>query len=221
MSQLLMAAATPLELGMCPIGAVNFDAIRPHLGLRDDAMLLHSHVCGAPEAETESQAGSRTLPALGASLEVGVRVLLAESLPDYMVPSRVVMVDALPLSSNGKVDRGKLLEMEAQAPRAPYVAPRGEVEELLGRLVQEVIGLERISVHESFFDLGATSLDLVRIHRKMQASIDSRISVVKLFQYPTVHSLAESLGPVEAGSEKQSVRERALERASRRRVRRA
>ncbi|MFE3661175.1 amino acid adenylation domain-containing protein [Streptomyces sp. NPDC059165] len=120
-----------------------------------------------------------------------VRERAAATLPDYMVPSAVVVLEALPLTVNGKLDRRRL-----PAPEYSTVggrAPRTEQERVLCKLFADVLGLEEVSIDDGFFDLGGHSLLATRLIRRIQAELDTEISVRALFQGPTVASLSQQL----------------------------
>jgi acyl-coenzyme A synthetase/AMP-(fatty) acid ligase/acyl carrier protein len=117
---------------------------------------------------------------------------LRSKLPRFMVPAAFVWLDRLPLSPSGKVDRSSLPEPDFE--RAPadalYVAPRTELERGIAAVWQEVLELDRVSVHDNFFDVGGHSLKMVRMHSRLNEVLDTEISIVDLFQYPTIASLA-------------------------------
>jgi hypothetical protein len=84
-----------------------------------------------------------------------LRQFLSEKLPDHMVPSAFIILDALPLSANGKVNRKALPEPDAAIPEAKiFVAPRTPIEAMLARICCEVLGIEQLSIAENFFELG-------------------------------------------------------------------
>ncbi|MBW4633663.1 MAG: amino acid adenylation domain-containing protein [Iphinoe sp. HA4291-MV1] len=125
-----------------------------------------------------------------------LRSFLKQKLPDYMVPTVFVMLDTLPLNSNGKVDRKALptpdqTTLEVQA----YVAPRNEVERLICAIWQQVLNLEKVGIHDNFFEIGGHSLLIIQIHSKLNHKLlekfNRKISVVDLFKYPTISALAE------------------------------
>jgi amino acid adenylation domain-containing protein len=116
-------------------------------------------------------------------------------LPEYMVPSAFMFLESLPLSSNGKIDRKAL---PAPGPGridvvAEYVAPRNPLEETIARVWSEVLELERIGVHDDFFDLGGHSLQSVQLVARLTAALNRRVSVKMIFQAPTVAELADLL----------------------------
>ncbi|EJL75039.1 amino acid adenylation enzyme/thioester reductase family protein [Variovorax sp. CF313] len=118
-----------------------------------------------------------------------LRERLGEALPDYMVPSVLMVLDALPLNANGKVDRKALPAPEFSSDRA-YEAPQGEVEQALAAIWAEVLQVEKVGIHDNFFDLGGHSLLLVRVHRLLEDRLRTTVPLVHLFKYPTVDSLA-------------------------------
>jgi acyl carrier protein len=116
-----------------------------------------------------------------------------EKLPAYMVPAAFVALDELPLTPNGKVDRKALLALEAtQATetQAEIVEPRTEVERGIARVWSDVLGVERVSVNTNFFDLGGHSLLLAQVRSKLKETLGANLSIIELFQYPTVSALA-------------------------------
>ncbi|WP_414445210.1 amino acid adenylation domain-containing protein [Burkholderia sp. 22PA0106] len=119
-----------------------------------------------------------------------LRDALAAVLPDYMVPAQLVWLDALPLTPNGKLDRRALPAPGALASTAGYVAPRTATERALGEIWAEVLQVERVGIHDNFFELGGHSLQLIRLHRRLVPLAAQPVSVVDLFQYPTISQLA-------------------------------
>jgi amino acid adenylation domain-containing protein len=119
---------------------------------------------------------------------------LRETLPLYMIPSTIVVLEALPLTPNGKVDRKALPEPgESEIGGAAYVAPRNEIEKKLTEIWQEVLGLEKIGIHDSFFNLGGNSLLGIRIVNKIQEWLEEVVHVTILFLAPTIEALAVKL----------------------------
>jgi amino acid adenylation domain-containing protein len=133
-----------------------------------------------------------------------VRAALARTLPDYMVPSQLVWLDALPLTPNGKLDRRALPAPGAIVSEADYVAPRTETERRIGEIWAEVLKVERVGIHDNFFDLGGHSLQLVRVHQQLAALSPKPVSMIDLFQYPTIAQLV-SLLHAQAHEEKSQI----------------
>jgi fengycin family lipopeptide synthetase D len=120
-----------------------------------------------------------------------LRTFLSRVLPEYMIPAHYTILEAMPLTSSGKVDRQALLKLEAHVgSNLEYAAPKNEVEAKLTEIWAELLGLDRVGTQDNFFDIGGNSLLLVRMHGKLQADYSSRIKVVDLFTYPTVEKLA-------------------------------
>ena len=122
-----------------------------------------------------------------------MRAALAERLPAYMVPAAVVVMAALPLTANGKLDTRALPAPEYQdADR--YRAPASAVEEILAGIYAQVLGLERVGVDDSFFDLGGDSLSAMRVIAAINTGLDAGLAVRTLFEAPTVAQLAPRIG---------------------------
>ncbi|KMJ43864.1 hypothetical protein AB204_17330 [Xenorhabdus khoisanae] len=126
-------------------------------------------------------------------LAASLREYLSDILPDYMVPAAFVRLDEFPLTPNGKLDRRALPEPDQHAfARQVYEAPQGEIENLLATIWSELLEIEQISRHDSFFALGGHSLLAVRMIERLR-SMGLGISVQALFQHPTLNVLAQSL----------------------------
>jgi amino acid adenylation domain-containing protein/thioester reductase-like protein len=121
------------------------------------------------------------------------RSAMAERLPAYMVPAAVVVVAALPLTPNGKLDKRALPAPEYQDVDR-YRAPDNPVEEILAGIYAQVLGLERVGVEDSFFDLGGDSLSAIRVIAAINTALDARLAVRTLFDAPSVRSLSQQLG---------------------------
>ena len=122
-----------------------------------------------------------------------LRAALAERLPAYMVPAAVVVVTALPLTVNGKLDTRALPAPEYQdADR--YRAPASAVEEILAGIYAQVLGVERVGVDDSFFDLGGDSLSAMRLIAAINTGLDADLAVRAVFEAPTVARLAPRIG---------------------------
>ncbi|WP_205878058.1 non-ribosomal peptide synthase/polyketide synthase [Mycobacterium camsae] len=134
---------------------------------------------------TETVAGSLDLP--------GVRATVAKRLPSYMVPAAVVALEALPLTINGKLDI-KALPAPTYVADDHYRPPATPVEEIISGIYAHVLGLERVGVDESFFDLGGDSLLAMRVVAAINSALDAGLAVRMLFDAPTVAQLAPRVG---------------------------
>jgi amino acid adenylation domain-containing protein len=120
-----------------------------------------------------------------------LRALLAERLPDYMIPAAFVHMDVLPVNPNGKLDRKALPEPEFAPSEENYVAPRTPVEEVVAGIWAEVLGVERLGVEESFFELGGHSLLATRAVSRVREVFGVELPLRAFFEGPTVAEVAE------------------------------
>lgn len=127
---------------------------------------------------------------------------LRETLPVYMVPGAFVVLDSLPLTPNGKIDRKALPAPDRQRTEtaSAYTAPASELESIIAQTWSEILGLDRVSTTDNFFDLGANSLLMVQAHAALRERLQRSLSLVDLFHFPTVSALAASLAATEQDS---------------------
>jgi amino acid adenylation domain-containing protein len=127
-----------------------------------------------------------------------LRASLRRTLPEYMVPSAFVGMDALPLTPNGKLDRKALPPPDAAAPADAYVAPRNATEEVLAGIWREVLARERIGVRDNFFQIGGQSLLAARVVARIQDALDVEVDVVAFFEHPTIDQFVHLLSTASA-----------------------
>jgi acyl carrier protein len=126
-----------------------------------------------------------------------LREYLKERLPQYMVPSAVVLLDKLPLTANGKVDRQALSALSIQKETSSSsVAPRTPTEEAIAAIWRRLLNVETIGVDDDVFDLGAHSLMAMKALTQIRDSFQVSLSLRNLFEHPTVASLAEIIDGV-------------------------
>ncbi|HET7695318.1 MAG TPA: amino acid adenylation domain-containing protein [Vicinamibacterales bacterium] len=124
-----------------------------------------------------------------------LRNYLRDRLPDYMVPSAVVLLPELPLTANGKVDRRALPPPEAVAAdgAAAHVDPRNELEEAVAEIWRSVLGIQKVGIHDNFFDAGGHSLMATRVIARLRETFGVEVGVRSLFEHPTIAGLADAL----------------------------
>ncbi|MFE8605167.1 non-ribosomal peptide synthetase [Archangium violaceum] len=163
-------------------------ALRGHPGVRDVVVV----------AREDSPGDKRLVAYLVAKPEhtlaaAELRTFLKQSLPEYMVPSALMVLDKLPLSPNGKVDRKALPVPDQAQTSQEYVAPRNETEQLLAQLWSEVLKAPRIGVHENFFELGGHSLLATQVLSRIRTAFRVELPLRDLFEAPTIATLATRL----------------------------
>ena len=120
-----------------------------------------------------------------------LRRYVREKLPEYMVPSAIVALDVLPLLPNGKLDRKALPAPERQRQvDESFVAPASALEAAIAAIWKELLGVDTVGVHDNFFDLGGHSLLVIQLQSRLRQVVDHDITVIDLFTYPTIRSLA-------------------------------
>jgi amino acid adenylation domain-containing protein len=161
-------------------------ALRRQPGVRDAAALLREDAPG--ERRLVAYLVARDAPAADATVAQALR----EALPEYLVPSAFVWLEALPLTANGKLDRARLPAPSGERPQLAeaYVAPRTPVEERLARIWSEVLQVERVGVQDSFFALGGHSLNAMQVIARVRDAFQVELPLRPLFESPTVAALA-------------------------------
>jgi amino acid adenylation domain-containing protein len=179
MLQLMMTTAPDHELGLCPIGGLDFDRIRSLFVLDQRQVLLHS-VCGGRPVKTKSR-------------NVDLQEFLRDRLPAHTVPQNIVVLDRLPLTPNGKVDR-RALPLIRPTTLRDHLPPATNLERTIADVWREVLGLDAVSVNRNLFELGATSIHIVQARTRLQKTIGRELAIADLFRHPTISSLAAFIG---------------------------
>ncbi len=181
---------------------VKVRGFRVEVGEVEAALRQHAEVReGVVKACEDGRGGLRlvayvvTRAASAAAVPGALRDFMKERLPDYMIPSAFVWLEALPLTPSGKVDRNALPAADGAVAEAlePYVAPRSELERIIAGVWREVLEVERVGVHDNFFNLGGHSLLLLRVNGRLREALGAELPVVEMFKHPTVSALAERL----------------------------
>jgi amino acid adenylation domain-containing protein len=187
-TQLLETSAPSSNLGSCQIGDLDFDRIRDLFALDSDHELLHSLVAGRP-ADDPGAPAARERDGVAE-----LQSFLRTKLPEHMVPQTYVLMEELPLTANGKVDRAALPEPRETRERQGYMPPSSDLEERIAAVVREVLGLERVGVDDSFFELGGNSVHLVQAHARLRDELGREVPLIEMFHHPTVRALAAFFG---------------------------
>ncbi|WP_407230626.1 colibactin hybrid non-ribosomal peptide synthetase/type I polyketide synthase ClbK [Escherichia coli] len=206
---LLEEDAPRYGLGLCQLGMADFSAVASHFQLSPHHRYVHCTVGGAIGQEAASAAAllrdfstyekpkETAAPLDMQSYKDAMLRGLRQQLPDYMVPSDLMLATDFPLTANGKLDRHKLqLQGEQIAHQRDGVGPIQVDSALQQRLValwQEVLGVSHVSAEDDFFSLGGSSIELVRIQQALEAIIGQEIPIVDLFRLPTIADVARYL----------------------------
>ncbi|GAB3396111.1 hypothetical protein GCM10027514_44320 [Azotobacter armeniacus] len=173
---------------------VKMRGFRIELGEIEAQLLAQPEVREAVVVAQEGPGGARLVGYVSVQAEQvpdggALRERLGRILPDYMVPSVVVVLKALPLNANGKIDRKALPEPEL-AYSQDYEPPQGEMEEALAAIWAEVLGVERVGRHDNFFELGGHSLAAVRVAARVQSVMHKQLVVGDVFRLPALADMA-------------------------------
>ncbi|HEX8145432.1 MAG TPA: amino acid adenylation domain-containing protein [Pyrinomonadaceae bacterium] len=150
-----------------------------------------------------------------------LRGYLKERVPEYMVPAAFVMLEKMPLTANGKVDRQALPAPDGARPelKVSYVEPRTAVEKSIAEILRGLLQVEKVGVHDNFFDLGGHSLLLVQAHSKLREMYKADLSLIEMFRYPTINSLAKYLTGEDAEQETPGQKDERVENLKRKKSR--
>jgi amino acid adenylation domain-containing protein len=171
-------------------------ALGRHPALREAAVIARADRAG------DKRLVAYVVPAGGeAPPAAELQDFLRQALPEYMVPAAWVVLPRMPMTANGKLDRRALPEPAAAGAEdaAAYVPPASAAERAVAAIWQDVLGVERVGVDDKFFHLGGHSLLLVRVQARLQERFGCAVSILELFKYPDVRSLARFLAAAPGG----------------------
>ena len=223
MTQLLESSGPASQIGLCQIGQLRTPEQLPDLlDLEASHHVIHTLVGGRLSADGTIRRPWKTDDGLVSE----IRGFVERKIPHYMIPSTFVLLEELPLSANGKVDRKALPDPElARARRErPYLAPRTDLERAIAAVIERLLQVDRVGLDDSFFELGADSLTVVKAHGELQALTDREFPLLALFEHPSVGALARHLSAATvgvAGFEESQERARRQQDAMRRQQQRA
>ena len=177
---------------------VKLRGYRIELGEIESVLAGHQSVREAIVMLREDFPGRKQLVAYVTAVDPALQISelrhhLGERLPEYMVPSSFVMLDALPRTRNGKIDRQALPAPPEEHDAELFIAPRTPVEEVLGGIFIELLGVEQVGVYESFFDLGGHSLMAAQLLSRVRAIFQLELPLQLIFETPTIAELAQAL----------------------------
>jgi amino acid adenylation domain-containing protein len=190
---------------------VKLRGFRIELGEIEAVLCQHEAVQDATVMALEENDGDKRLVAyiVSEAETTELRGYLQERLPDYMIPSVWMKLDALPLTPSRKVDRKVLPPPDSQRPELPsaYVAPRSAIEREICAVWRDVLGLESVGVTDKFFDLGGNSLQAALVHGKLCVKFEKNLLLFELFQFPTIEAMAKYISDeyVEGSATEQGV----------------
>ncbi|MDX2092417.1 MAG: amino acid adenylation domain-containing protein, partial [Kofleriaceae bacterium] len=184
---------------------VKIRGFRIELGEIEAVLARHASVSEVVVLARDDQAGDKRLVAYvvgrdGVQDVDALRAHAAATLPEYMVPSAFVMLDAMPVTPNGKLDRKALPASDQVAGGTRnYVAPRTETEHLLAAIWCELLGVERVGVHDNFLKLGGHSLLAMQVAMRVRQTMEVALTVRAVFEAPTLRGLAELIERTRTG----------------------
>ena len=204
-SQMLDNSAIENGLGFCQIGNVEFDALREKFVLDDRYKYLHCMIGGEIDnskdkyqALIDDMSGYKIMEKSTEDENDYLEVLkesLAAKLPAYMVPAKIILLDELPITANGKVDRKVLknyVDLDSDRDSA-YVEPKTDVEKKLVELIEEVLDIDKVGVNDNLFKLGGDSLIAIRLSSQIRNVFQVEVTLKDLFNASTIGKLADQI----------------------------
>jgi fengycin family lipopeptide synthetase D/gramicidin S synthase 2/tyrocidine synthetase-3 len=177
---------------------VKIRGFRIELGEIENQLLQYSGITEAVVLVREKGENNKYLCAyFTAESKIDIPLIkenLARLLPDYMIPAYWIQLDKIPLTPGGKIDRRSLPEPGISRDAAgKYVAPKSQQEKKVAVIWKQILQLEKISVHDNFFDIGGNSLNIIHLRTKINEEFGQDLEIMQLFRYSTIRSLAQFL----------------------------
>jgi len=176
------------------LGEIEF-TLRQHPAVREVLVLAREEVRGKQRLVAYVVAENPS-----ADLAEQLRALAQASLPQYMVPATFALLDAFPLTPNGKIDRRQLPPPENSTLQISYVTPRAPIEEIVANIWAEILSVERVGAENNFFDLGGNSLLAMQVVSKIREKLAVELSLRDLFVAPTVSQMTARIEALRAGA---------------------
>jgi len=178
---------------------VKVRGFRIELGEIEAVLKNHTGVQDSLVVARDDASGSRSLVGYvvcspHATLDgAELRHSLRQSLPEYMVPSIIMVLPSWPLTANGKLDRKALPDPEMAGQESAFVAPQSEMEKSIAALWQNLLAVDKVGIFDNFFDIGGHSLLAVRLHTALRELSGEPLLLIDLFKYPTIAAMARRL----------------------------
>lgn len=178
---------------------VNIRGMRVELEEIEAVIKLHPSIQEAVVSAREDVSGGQRLVAYivvnNQDFNSGeLRNFLASKLPDYMNPHTLMVMEKLPVLPNGKLDRKSLPEPDLSAIQSEFIPPQTPTQEIIAKIWAEVLGIERIGIHDNFLELGGHSLLASLVISRLREALSLELSIASLFAAPTIATFSEQIG---------------------------
>ena len=178
---------------------VNIRGMRVELEEIEAVIKLHPSIREAVVSAREDVSGGQRLVAYivvnNQDFNSGeLRNFLASKLPDYMNPHTLMVMEKLPVLPNGKLDRKSLPEPDLSAIQSEFIPPQTPTQEIIAKIWAEVLGIERIGIHDNFLELGGHSLLASLVISRLREALSLELSIASLFAAPTIATFSEQIG---------------------------
>ncbi|MCR3759887.1 amino acid adenylation domain-containing protein, partial [Clostridium felsineum] len=176
---------------------VKLRGVRIELGDIENKLLQYSNIKEAVVLLRENKSLCAYIVSKYKVNFIELKSYLKDSLPQYMIPDYYVQLDELPLTLNGKVDKGILLKFKIDKNLRQYEAPTNNIEETLERIWSEVLAVDKVGINDNFFELGGHSLKAMTLVSKIYKETNKEVPLKELFKLPTIKELSKFIGNVE------------------------